>query len=88
MTTQFQKWTERVTDGTGDLFWISEGMLVGKDTRPYQVEQYFRLSIFNELNDEFDLNQEFIDKRGWKLAYRLARVAKKYGKSHLCRVPQ
>lgn len=71
METQFQHWTARVTDGTGDLFWIMDDVLISKD------RGYFFLSMFDEAIDDFQLEQVFSTKTGWKIAYRLARVVRK-----------
>lgn len=78
----FKKWTERVTDGTGDLFWIGKRLLISKN------KCGFALSLFNEQTDDFDLYQQFTDRKGWEKAYRLARVVNQYGANDLCGVPQ
>ncbi|OOF65194.1 hypothetical protein BH925_05030 [Rodentibacter pneumotropicus] len=79
MNEVFQRWTERATDGTGDLFLIgnSEDFLSYKDDRKSHLGR-FVLSVFNVSRDDFDLYQEFNTKQGWKNAYRLARVIIKH----------
>ncbi|VEH67108.1 Uncharacterised protein [Rodentibacter pneumotropicus] len=78
MNEVFQRWTERATDGTGDLFLIgnNEGFLVHKDDRKSHLGRFI-LSVFNIAGDDFELYQEFNNKQGWKNSYRLARVIMK-----------
>lgn len=67
--TCFKHWTTRVTDGTGDLFWLGE-ILVGKDER----DNSFTLSVSEPDDDYFLLYEKVKTRADWKRVYRQARV--------------
>lgn len=66
--TCFRHWTQRVTDGTEDLFWL-DALLVGKDER----DGSFTLSIFDPDIDDFLLYEKVKTRKDWEIAYRKAR---------------
>lgn len=65
--TCFKHWTARVTDGTGDLFWLGH-FLVSKDER----NNTFSLSVFDS-DSEFLMDKSFKTRADWKRVYRTAR---------------
>lgn len=67
--TCFKHWTTRVTDGTGDLFWLGE-ILVGKDER----DNSFTLSVSEPDDDYFLLYEKVKNRADWKRVYRQARI--------------
>lgn len=78
MSTVFQRWTERATDGVGDLFLVGGDnvfLIYKYDRKPHLGR--FALSILNIAGNDFDLYQTFRNKQDWKNAYRLARVVMK-----------
>ncbi|AUI65179.1 MULTISPECIES: hypothetical protein [Pasteurellaceae] len=65
--TCFKHWTNRVTDGTGDLFWLGR-LLISKNER----DNTFSISVFDS-DGEFLMDESFKTRADWKRVYRSAR---------------
>lgn len=70
--TRFAHWTKRMTNGTGECFWLGK-LLIHK----YQQDGDFTLSVFDQVNHYLVLHQKIQTRSEWKRAYRLARIALK-----------
>lgn len=78
----FEQWTLRATDGTGDLFYLRDDVIVSKDER-FTPARY-ALSAF-DMENETIFFCEVQTRQDWERNYRLVRVALKYEKSNRLR---
>lgn len=67
--TCFAHWTTRVTNSTGEWFWLGKLLI-----RKYEQDGDFTLSVFDQVEHYLVLHQKFKTRSDWKRVYRQARV--------------